>query len=326
MTREEAIKWLIYPTITTTGEAKGIQKKQLDAYHMAIEALLTNQYAKNERSDLISRAEAIKRFCEFGTQAERQGKTMMTMVDAKYAFIETLESMPSVAERCEDCEFWNDTEDGCADRHNCKTEPSDLISRAEAIKAIKDLHGGCITDNVKDITEYVLLGVPSVSTEAPTTEVETSTNTSTDFISRAELTKHFKTFDEKYLTLDTICDEVQSAPSVSVSQGNLISRAEAIEAITEFMKPFIGVKGDMGAAFNSAREMIKDTDVVPSVSAERVGVWVRKEEELNDCDGHRAYYWQECSKCGATPPKDQWENEWHSPYCPNCGARMENTK
>ena len=49
MTREEAIKWLIYPTITTTGEAKGIQKKQLDAYHMAIEALLTNQYAKNER-------------------------------------------------------------------------------------------------------------------------------------------------------------------------------------------------------------------------------------------------------------------------------------
>ena len=65
MTREEAIKWLIYPTITTTGEAKGIQKKQLDAYHMAIEALLTNQYAKNERSDLISRAEAIQCKPEF---------------------------------------------------------------------------------------------------------------------------------------------------------------------------------------------------------------------------------------------------------------------
>ena len=60
MTKEEAIKWLIYPTITTTGETKGIQKKQLDAYHMAIEALLTNQYAKNERSDLINRADAIK--------------------------------------------------------------------------------------------------------------------------------------------------------------------------------------------------------------------------------------------------------------------------
>lgn len=45
------------------------------------------------------------------------------------------------------------------------TKPSDLISRADAIKAIKDLHGGCITDNVKNITEYVLLGVPSVSAD-----------------------------------------------------------------------------------------------------------------------------------------------------------------
>ena len=24
---------------------------------------------------------------------------------------------------CEDCEHWNDTEDGCADRHGCKDEP-----------------------------------------------------------------------------------------------------------------------------------------------------------------------------------------------------------
>ena len=25
--------------------------------------------------------------------------------------------------RCENCEHWSDTEDGCADRHKCKTEP-----------------------------------------------------------------------------------------------------------------------------------------------------------------------------------------------------------
>ena len=24
---------------------------------------------------------------------------------------------------CEECKHWNDTEDGCADRHGCKTEP-----------------------------------------------------------------------------------------------------------------------------------------------------------------------------------------------------------
>ena len=51
--------------------------------------------------------------------------------------------------------------------------------------------------------------------------------------------------------------------------------------------------------------------------------WVRKEKEINDCDGHRAYYWYECDNCGARPPKDQWGHEWHSDFCPNCGAKME---
>ena len=46
-------------------------------------------------SDLISRQDAIKQFCEFGTDMERQGKTMITMVDAKYAFIKVIESLPS---------------------------------------------------------------------------------------------------------------------------------------------------------------------------------------------------------------------------------------
>ena len=65
MTNKEAIKWLIRPTITTTGEAEGIQKKQLDAYHMAIEALLTNQCVKNKRGDLISRAELLEQIDEW---------------------------------------------------------------------------------------------------------------------------------------------------------------------------------------------------------------------------------------------------------------------
>ena len=28
---------------------------------------------------------------------------------------------------CEECEHWNDTEDGCADRHGCKTEPQTYV-------------------------------------------------------------------------------------------------------------------------------------------------------------------------------------------------------
>ena len=26
--------------------------------------------------------------------------------------------------RCEECDHWDDTEDGCAERHDCKTEPN----------------------------------------------------------------------------------------------------------------------------------------------------------------------------------------------------------
>ena len=53
------------------------------------------------------------------------------------------------------------------------------------------------------------------------------------------------------------------------------------------------------------------------------GEWVCKEREYNDCDGHYAHYWYECSVCGARPPKDTLKNEWHSNYCPSCGAKMK---
>ena len=55
-------------------------------------------------------------------------------------------------------------------------------------------------------------------------------------------------------------------------------------------------------------------------SAEKQGEWIRKE------DDEAMMYWHECSECGARPPKDQWKNEWHSPYCPNCGTMMVNKK
>lgn len=42
--------------------------------------------------------------------------------------------------------------------------------------------------------------------------------------------------------------------------------------------------------------------------------WVRVED--------KTMYWYECSNCKEKPPKNQYGNEWFSPYCPNCGSIM----
>ena len=45
------------------------------------------------------------------------------------------------------------------------------------------------------------------------------------------------------------------------------------------------------------------------------GRWVRKESDLS--------WWYECSECGESPLFDPYENEVRTPFCPWCGARME---
>lgn len=103
MTNKEAIKWLIRPTITTTGEAEGIQKKQLDAYHMAIEALLTNQCTKNEPSDLISRFDAIDKAKEIifplldEMDCDDTGSMAHVCISMKIKILDMLHAMPSVS-------------------------------------------------------------------------------------------------------------------------------------------------------------------------------------------------------------------------------------
>ena len=116
-------------------------------------------------------------------------------------------------------------------------------------------------------------------------------------------------------------DGLMSVTSQNLTKPNktcevdLINRADAIEVISKHSDlPF--------AWWKMICRELKD---LPSADAVQ-GEWVRKVKEYNDCDGHRAYYWYECSECGAKPPKDTWGNEWHSDYCPSCGARMENTK
>ena len=98
---------------------------------------------------------------------------------------------------------------------------------------------------------------------------------------------------------------------------DLISRADAKQQISEWAtiitKPTLLDKDATMVVL----------DLLPSTEAVQ-GEWVCKEREYNDCDGHYAHYWYECSVCGARPPKDTWKNEWHSNFCPSCGAKMSN--
>lgn len=94
---------------------------------------------------------------------------------------------------------------------------------------------------------------------------------------------------------------------------DLISRQDAVNAV-------LGITMYQGRV--PVDTVMYRISKIPSAEP-KTGRWVRKEKEINDCDGHRAYYWYECDNCGARPPKDQWGNEWHSDFCPKCGSKME---
>ena len=45
------------------------------------------------------------------------------------------------------------------------------------------------------------------------------------------------------------------------------------------------------------------------------GRWLRKESDLS--------WWYECSECGESPLYSPYSDEVLTPFCPWCGARME---
>ena len=129
-------------------------------------------------------------------------------------------------------------------------------------------HDGFIkTDRFDKANKIILEALePTEPSDLTTTNTEKVQNCG-DLISRAELIKRFKSFEETYLTLNTICDEVQSAPSVSVPQGDLISRSEAVKALLSHFVPQTYTGEDVEIAEKLAKKIMSK---VPSVSAERV--------------------------------------------------------
>lgn len=86
---------------------------------------------------------------------------------------------------------------------------------------------------------------------------------------------------------------------------DLISRQAAIDALNEkcLMPAWCKVL---------VKKMLTD---LPSAEPQRKkGKWVKKNDAV--C------YWYECSVCGEKTPLSIHRKEWHSWYCPNCGADM----
>jgi len=60
---------------------------------------------------------------------------------------------------------------------------------------------------------------------------------------------------------------------------------------------------------------IEDVKALPPVTPDpKMGHW----EKTTD----KYCYWYKCSCCGTKAPKTEWGNDYFSPYCPECGAKM----
>lgn len=89
-------------------------------------------------------------------------------------------------------------------------------------------------------------------------------------------------FDNRYAheALD-MAIEALSKPTCKKCE-DLISRKQAIDELNEFIKPFVGLIGDMGAAINGAREVIKDIPSIEAIPCEVANKVGEENERLTD--------------------------------------------
>lgn len=96
---------------------------------------------------------------------------------------------------------------------------------------------------------------------------------------------------------------------------DLISRADTLAKIKEYC-----IDGDSVVhKWFDTMGIEEVINTMPSVSAERVGVWLHKEMWNDVLDKNISYI--ECSECGHAP---YYGGATETPnYCPNCGAKMK---
>lgn len=168
-----------------------------------------------------------------------------------------------------------------------------LISRADAIEAVENnSYGMGSRASVKAIK-----ALPSA--ELPNGDLISRAD-AIDAVAKAKATDPFGRYDKQNIGIDWALEALKTLPSAEATCATCADRAMCIMSAPD---------GNWKSCKDYRAEAVH-------------GEWIRKEKEINDCDGHRAFYWYECDQCGTKPPKDTWGHEWNSNFCPNCGAKM----
>ena len=247
---------------------------------------------------------------------------------------------------CEDCPRYGDDCDGGGDAEmdNCQAQApqnymqqsrhddgKDLISRADAIEAVASI---TMSIHLSDVICDKLLALPSAETHEIRTETHGVCLISKDDAMGA-VQDHFNANGFKgYDDGQKMMDRIKALPSADAEQvtGKLKKPCDSLlteesngskeqkSKLEHDREWIIGcIKHD---GFIKTDRFDKANQIILEALSAVQGEWVCKKREYNDCDGYYAHFWYECSVCGARPPKDAWKNEWHSDYCPSCGARM----
>ena len=92
---------------------------------------------------------------------------------------------------------------------------------------------------------------------------------------------------------------------------DLIKRSDAVIVVYKALRtpPLKGVLTD---TVPLAIELVHG---IPSADRPS-GEWICKDS------ADMSVYWFECSECGEKTPRDNFNREYKSNYCPNCGAKM----
>lgn len=94
-----------------------------------------------------------------------------------------------------------------------------------------------------------------------------------------------------------------------MANDGLISRQALMKEFSDFVRESNNSDFAPTPTWNDAVSLVESMP-----SAERRGRWRLTRD--------RQVEYKVCSVCAERVPLNQWRQEWESPFCPSCGARM----